>query len=211
MPVDLFDASGPLDLNGVKIWKGWLARPEQEAMRDDIRAVARAAPFVRYTAPWGKPMSVQMTAAGRLGWIISPERGYQYSPVHPAGAPWPPIPDSVLAVWRALSGWAEDPDSCLVNFYGENARMGLHQDKDEGEFDAPVLSISLGDPATFRVGGLRRKDRTRSVRLESGDVALLAGPARLAYHGIDRIRFGDSDLLPLGGRINLTLRVVRSA
>jgi alkylated DNA repair protein (DNA oxidative demethylase) len=211
MSADLFAASEPLDLNGVKIWKGRLSRPEQERVRDDVRAVARQAPFVRYTAPWGRPMSVQMTAAGRLGWIISPERGYQYSPVHPEGRAWPPIPDSILAVWRALSGWPEDPDCCLINFYGENARMGLHQDKDEGDFSAPVLSISLGDPATFRVGGLRRKDRTRSVKLESGDVALLAGEARLAYHGIDRIRFGEDDLLPAGGRINLTLRVVKSA
>ncbi|MGM0586288.1 MAG: alpha-ketoglutarate-dependent dioxygenase AlkB family protein [Pseudomonadota bacterium] len=210
---DLLAASGrpePIDLNGVKIWKGWLDRPAQEAMRDDLRAVARAAPFVRYTTPWGKPMSVLMTAAGRLGWVIS-EKGYQYAERHPEGMPWPPIPDSVLAVWRALSGWPEDPDCCLVNFYGEQARMGLHQDKDEGEFEAPVLSVSLGDPATFRVGGLRRKDPTRSTKLESGDVALLAGEARLAYHGIDRIRFGASDLLPAGGRINLTLRVVKSA
>ncbi len=201
--------SAPLDLNGVAIWKGLLDRPEQEALVDAVRAVAEAAPLRRYATAWGKPMTVRMTAAGRLGWVI--ERGrYRYSPVQPGtGAPWPPIPEAALAVWRRVSGWAEDPDSLLVNWYGEGARMGLHRDEDEGDFDAPVVSISLGDPATFRVGGLRRSDPTASVLLESGDVAALAGRARLAYHGVDRIRFGGSTLLPKGGRINLTLRVVR--
>lgn len=198
----------PLVLNGAEIWKAWLDRPAQEAMVADIRAVAEAAPFQRFTTAWGKPMSVRMTAAGRLGWVI--ERGrYRYADRHPEGGAWPPIPASVLAVWRAVSDWPADPDCCLVNWYGEGARMGLHQDKDEGEFDAPVVSISLGDPATFRVGGAQRGDPTRSTKLESGDVARLAGPARLAYHGVDRIAFGGSTLLPSGGRINLTLRVVR--
>jgi alkylated DNA repair protein (DNA oxidative demethylase) len=201
--------SAPLDLNGVAIWKGLLDRPEQEALVDAIRAVAEVAPLRRYTTAWGKPMTVRMTAAGRLGWVI--ERGrYRYSPVQPeTGAPWPPIPEAALAVWRRVSGWPEDPDSLLVNWYGEGARMGLHRDEDEGDFDAPVVSVSLGDPATFRVGGLQRSDPTASVLLESGDVAALAGRARLAYHGVDRIRFGASTLLPKGGRINLTLRVVR--
>ena len=199
-----------LDLNGVIIRKGWLDRPAQAAMVEDVRAIARAAPFQRYTTAWGKPMTVRMTAAGRLGWVIDRGR-YRYAERHPEGSPWPPIPASILAVWRELSGWPSDPDSCLVNFYGEGARMGLHRDEDEGEFAAPVLSISLGDPATFRVGGLERKAPTRSTPLESGDVAILGGPARLAYHGVDRIRFGGSTLLPEGGRINLTLRVVTSA
>ena len=117
----------------------------------------------------------------------------------------------MLAVWRAVSGWDGDPDCCLVNWYGEGARMGLHRDVDEGDFSAPVVSISLGDPARFRIGGTSRTDPTESVVLNSGDVVVIGGPARLAYHGIDRVLFGEDDLLPGGGRINLTLRVVRSA
>lgn len=202
--------TAPLDLNGVKIWKGFLDRPAQEALVEEVRALARAAPFQRYVTAWGKPMTVRMTAAGRLGWVIDRGR-YRYADRHPSGVPWPAIPPGVLAAWRALSGWPADPDSCLVNFYGEGARMGLHRDEDEGDFAAPVLSLSLGDPAIFRVGGLSRSDPTASILLESGDAALLGGPARLAYHGVDRIRFRASTLLPEGGRINLTLRVVTSA
>ncbi len=200
--------AAPLDFMGVRVWKGWLDRAAQEAMLAQVRAVLAAAPPVAPVTPGGRPMSVRMTAAGRLGWITD-RAGYRYAPRHPSGVPWPPIPASVLAVWRDLSGWPDDPDSCLVNLYGEGARMGLHQDRDEGDFDAPVLSISLGDPAVFRVGGTRRRDPTRSIVLESGDAALLAGRLRLAFHGVDRIRFGASSLLPGGGRINLTLRVVR--
>ncbi len=200
----------PLDLNGVKIWKARLGPEAQGAIVEDVRGIARAAPFQRYLTPWGKPMSVAMTAAGRLGWVAS-RRGYAYAERHPDGMAWPPIPQSILEVWREVSGWPEDPDCCLVNFYSEKARMGLHQDRDEGEFAAPVVSISLGDPAVFRVGGTERKAPTRSVPLESGDVAVMGGEARLVYHGVDRIRFGGSRLLPEGGRINLTLRVVASA
>ena len=125
------------------------------------------------------------------------------------GAPWPPVPDGVLAVWRAVSGWDSEPDCCLVNWYGADARMGLHRDADEVDFSAPVVSISLGDPARFRMGGPERKGPTESVILRSGDVVVMGGPARLAYHGIDRVMFGEDDLLPGGGRINLTLRVVK--
>jgi alkylated DNA repair protein (DNA oxidative demethylase) len=199
----------PLDLNGVAIWKGWLARPEQEALVAALRDVAKAAPFRRYTTGWGKPMSVRMTAAGRLGWVIDRGR-YRYVATQPeTGAPWPDIPEPALAIWRDLSGWPEDPDSLLINFYGAEARMGLHRDANEDAYDAPVVSVSLGDPAVFRVGGPERRDPTRSILLESGDVAILGGTARLAYHGVDRIRFGASTLLPEGGRINLTFRVVR--
>jgi alkylated DNA repair protein (DNA oxidative demethylase) len=199
----------PLDLNGVKIFKGWLDTSAQRALVEAVRRVAEAAPLTRYTTPWGKPMSVRMTAAGRVGWVV--ERGrYSYEPRHPVtGAPWPPIPEEALAVWRAVSGWGEDPDSLLVNWYGEGTRMGMHRDANENAYDAPVVSISLGDPAVFRVGGLERGGPTVSTALESGDVALMGGAARLAYHGVDRIRFGGSTLLPQGGRINLTLRVVR--
>ena len=195
-------------VDGFRIHRGHLAEPAQRAMLADIRAVIAAAPLVRPVTPWGKPMSVRMTSAGRLGWVI--ERGrYRYSDRHPeTGAPWPPVPDSILAVWRAVSGWPADPDSCLVNWYAEGTRMGLHQDRDEGRFDAPVVSVSLGDPARFRIGGTTRKGPTQSTILRSGDVAVMGGAARLAFHGIDRVMFGEGTLLPGGGRINLTLRVV---
>ena len=152
-------------------------------------------------------MSVAMTAAGRCGWITD-RRGYRYELRQADGRPWPPIPESILAVWRALAGDERLPDCCLVNHYAGKARMGLHQDRDEGDFSHPVLSLSLGDDALFRVGGTGRGDPTDSLWLESGDVVSLAGSSRLAYHGVDRIRAGSSRLLPIPGRINLTLRVV---
>jgi alkylated DNA repair protein (DNA oxidative demethylase) len=199
--------TSPLDLGGVTVWPGWLSPQAQAAMVDDIRAVVAAAPFFVPETPRGQKMSVRMTAAGDYGWV-SDRRGYRYERRHPAGGPWPPIPASVLAVWRAVAGVDRDPQCCLVNWYGEGARMGLHQDRDEADFTMPVVSISLGDEALFRVGGTDRGGPTRSVWLRSGDVAVLGGAARLAFHGIDKVRWGSSALLPRGGRINLTLRVV---
>ena len=152
-------------------------------------------------------MSVRMTSAGRRGWV-SDRRGYRYAERHPSGVAWPPIPGRVLSIWREVTGLARDPDCCLVNYYDEGARMGLHQDRDEADFSWPVLSISLGDDALFRVGGTERSDPTASHWLRSGDVAVLEGPSRLAFHGIDRVRAGSSTLLEKGGRINLTLRIV---
>lgn len=192
---------------GFTLFDGFLDHAAQEAMLQDVRTIVSAAPLVRPMTPWGKPMSVGMTSAGRLGWVTG-KGGYTYSPRHESGLPWPPIPDSILNVWRAVSGWRGTPDCCLVNFYREGAKMGLHRDADEGTFDAPVVSISLGDPARFRMGGLARKDKTQAVTLNSGDVMVMGGPSRLAYHGVDRIMFGQSPLLKDGGRINLTLRVV---
>ncbi len=175
-----------------------------------LRNVVAAAPLVQPVTPGGRQMSVRMTAAGRLGWVTD-RRGYRYEPRHPSGVAWPPIPDEVLAVWRAVSGGARLPDCCLINYYGEGARMGLHQDKDEGDFSFPVVSVSLGDDALFRLGGVDRADGTQSVWLRSGDVVVMGGAARLAWHGIDRVRPGTSTLLSQGGRINLTLRVVEGA
>ncbi len=152
-------------------------------------------------------MSVRMTSAGRYGWY-SDRRGYRYVERHPNGADWPPIPESVLTIWRALVSEERLPDCCLVNFYGPQARMGLHQDRDEADFRWPVLSISLGDEARFRIGGTERGGKTESVWLHSGDVLILGGASRLAHHGIDRIAPGTSTLLREPGRINLTLRVV---
>ena len=196
-----------LTLNGVQIRQQALDRAAQTALVDALRAIAAAAPPYAPDTPYGKPMSVRMTSAGRFGWY-SDRTGYRYVDRHPSGAPWPPIPPQVLELWTQLTGLDRAPECCLINFYGEGARMGLHQDKDEADFSWPVLSISLGDDGLFRVGGTRRSDPTRSVWLKSGDIAILGGPARLAYHGVDRIRFGSSDLLPKHGRINLTLRVV---
>jgi alkylated DNA repair protein (DNA oxidative demethylase) len=153
-------------------------------------------------------MSVRMTGAGRVGWVTD-RKGYRYAPRHPSGREWPPIPEPVLAIWRSVTGLDRDPDCCLINFYGEGARMGLHQDRDEGDFSWPVVSVSLGDDALFRMGGPDRSDPTRSHWLSSGDVVVMGGPARLAWHGVDRVRHGSSRLLPQGGRINLTLRVVQ--
>ncbi|WP_225028114.1 alpha-ketoglutarate-dependent dioxygenase AlkB family protein [Xinfangfangia pollutisoli] len=197
----------PIEIRGFRLWPGWLDRAAQEAMVQDLRGVVAAAPLVAPVTPGGRQMSVRMTAAGRLGWVTD-RRGYRYAPRHPQGMDWPPIPASVLAVWRGVTGLARDPDCCLVNFYGEGARMGLHQDKDEGDFSFPVVSISLGDEALFRLGGVDRAEGTQSLWLRSGDVLEMGGPARLAWHGVDRIRPGTSTLLPQGGRINLTLRVV---
>ena len=200
-------------IRGARYIPGFLSPSDQRSLLGAVRGIIAAAPLVRPMTAWGKPMSVRMTSAGRLGWVIRRGR-YSYVDRHPeTGEPWPPIPNGVLAVWRAVSDWPEAPDCCLVNWYGQGARMGLHRDADEGAegFAAPVVSISLGDPARFRIGGTERKGPTESLRLESGDVLVLGGMARLAYHGIDRVFWGEGDLLPEGGRINLTLRVVRSA
>jgi DNA oxidative demethylase len=148
-----------------------------------------------------------MTSAGRVGWVTD-RAGYRYADRHPSGVACPPIPEAVLAIWRGVTGLARDPDCCLVNWYGEGARMGLHQDRDEGDFGWPVVSVSLGDDGLFRMGGAARRDPTTSLWLTSGDVVVMGGAARLAFHGVDRIRFGSSTLLPPGGRLNLTLRVV---
>lgn len=188
---------------------GWLARGEQEELLAALRDVARAAPLFTPRMPrTGKPFSVRMTNCGSLGWV-SDVAGYRYQPTHPeTGAPWPAIPALALAAWRALSGYAHDPEACLVNHYVAGARMGLHQDRDEEALDAPVVSISLGDTGVFRFGGVERGGPTRSVRLESGDALVLGGPSRLVHHGVDRILPGSSTLSPHGGRINLTLRRV---
>lgn len=204
------DASGQgpgLVVRGVEVWPGFLDRTAQERMLADILRVQEAAPPFHPVTRWGKAMSVAMTSAGRFGWV-SDRRGYRYEERHPSGVPWPPIPESVLAVWEAVAPGARAPECCLVNLYRDGARMGLHQDRDEADFSQPVVSISLGDVALFRVGSVERGGPTESVWLRSGDVAVIGGPARLVHHGIDRVREGSSDLLPGGGRINLTLRVV---
>lgn len=187
-----------------------LDRPAQRALLDAVRDVVRQAPLYVPTMPRsGKPMQVRMSNCGSLGWVTDKERGYRYQDTHPvSGKPWPPIPDELMALWQNLADYPAPPEACLINFYADTAKMGLHQDRDEDEFDAPVLSVSLGDDCLFRIGGTSRGGKTRSIRLASGDVVLLGGPSRLRYHGVDRIYPQSSTLLKDGGRINLTLRRV---
>ncbi len=196
-----------LTLRGFRIYQGFLDRPVQQRLLDDIRAVAALAPFVTPVTPRGQAMSVRMTSAGKYGWV-SDRAGYRYEMRHPHGMAWPAIPASVLEIWDALVGAGRQPDCCLINYYGEGARMGLHQDRDEADFSWPVLSVSLGDEGLFRIGNATRGGKTESIWLASGDVVVMGGAARLTYHGVDRIRFGSSTLMPQGGRVNLTLRVV---
>lgn len=202
-------AAGPptVRVKGVPVWQGFLSSETQTEVLEAVLAVAEEAPFVTPVTPSGKPMSVAMTSAGSVGWVTD-RKGYRYEARHPSGVIWPAIPEPVLAIWRAVSGVQRDPSSCLVNRYSEGAKMGLHQDRDEGDFSWPVVSVSLGDDALFRVGGTERKGGTESIWLKSGDVAMLSEETRLAYHGVDRVRAGSSRLVPGGGRINLTLRVV---
>lgn len=203
-------AGGPAPsrtIRGAALFEGMLDAARQAALVEDIRRIAEVAPFFAPTTRFGQKMSVKMTAAGRYGWY-SDARGYRYEPRHPGGGGWPAIPDSVLAIWARISGVSRAPECCLVNYYGKGARMGLHQDRDEADFRWPVVSVSLGDEALFRIGNETRGGATENLWLRSGDVLVMGGPARLLHHGIDRIAFGTSTLLPQGGRINLTLRVV---
>lgn len=200
----------PLGVEGALFYPGFLSPTEQAGMRDDLRQRLRQAPFYRPAMPrTGKPLSVQMTNLGPQGWYCD-RHGYRYIDRHPAtGAPWPAMPPGVIQIWHDLTGSPTPPDACLVNYYDAGARMGLHRDQDEQDLSMPILSISLGDTAVFRLGGPNRRDKTRSLRLSSGDVLVLAGPARACFHGIDRILPGTSGLLPQGGRLNLTIRRAR--
>lgn len=199
---------------GLGVHPGFIDAPGQQALVAALRAATADAPFFVPRMPrTGRPFSVRMTNLGPLGWVSDQAGGYRYRATHPdTGKPWPPIPEAVLALWRSLAGYPHPPEACLVNYYTSGAKMGLHQDRDEEDFGAPVVSISLGDSCRFRVGGTRRGDPTTSMRLSSGDVVVLGGEARLAFHGVDRIYTGSSTLLadwfPHGGRINLTLRRV---
>ncbi|QBK29285.1 alpha-ketoglutarate-dependent dioxygenase AlkB family protein [Roseitalea porphyridii] len=195
---------------GVRDFPGALDPDAQAALVADIRAVVEKAPLFTPVMPrTGKPMSVRMSNCGPLGWVTDKQNGYRYQPTHPVtGEAWPAMPPSIVALWDRFAGYEHPPEACLVNFYAPDTRMGLHQDRDEADFDAPVLSVSLGDDCLFRVGGSTRGGKTVSLRLQSGDVLVLGGASRLAYHGVDRIYPGTSMLLKQPGRINLTLRRV---
>jgi len=169
-------------------------------------AAGQVAPFHSPMTPFGRPMSVGQTSFGPLGWV-SDASGYRYEPAHPlTGAAWPAMPPELTDLWARFARCETAPDSCLINLYRDGARMGLHVDADEADDAVPVLSISLGDTAIFRMGGVKRGDPTRTVRLASGDICVLEGPGRRAYHGVDRVIPGSSRLIEGGGRLNLTLR-----
>lgn len=195
---------------GVTLWPLRLDPADQAALLNDVLARVVLAPFFAPTMPrTGKKFSVRMTNFGPLGWVSDVANGYRYEKAHPVtGGPWPAIPDALLRLWAETTNYGAQPEACLVNLYGAPARMGLHRDQDEAAIDAPVLSVSLGDSAYFRFGTADRRGETRRLKLSSGDVLMFGGPARLMYHGIDRVLPGTSALVPGGGRINLTLRRV---
>lgn len=196
-----------VNVGGIIVRQEQLNGPSQLVLLRQVRGIARTAPLFRPETTRGKKMSVRMTSAGDFGWV-SDASGYRYERKHPSGVDWPPIPELALDVWRTVSGVDRDPQSCLINFYDADAKMGMHQDKDEADMTMPVVSISLGDDGLLRVGGAKRGGKTQSLWLKSGDVAVMGGCARMNYHGIDRIRAGSSSLLPKAGRLNLTMRVV---
>lgn len=195
---------------GLRYHPDFLDRASQEQLVASIREIVAEAPlFVPAMPGTGKEMSVRMTNCGPLGWVTDKERGYRYQPTHPVtGKPWPAIPAMLLDIWNRVSGSEKPPEACLVNFYDDDARMGLHQDRDEKDLEAPVVSVSLGNACLFRIGGTNRKDPTMSMKLTSGDVFVIGGAGRLCFHGVDRIYPSTSTLLKNGGRINLTLRRV---
>jgi alkylated DNA repair protein (DNA oxidative demethylase) len=193
---------------GATLLRGFAAS-EAPALLASVRDVVAAAPFRRMVTPGGYTMSVAMTNCGAAGWVTD-RRGYRYTAEDPeTGRPWPPIPDAfrALAARAAAAGGYQDfvPDACLVNRYEPGTRLSLHQDRNERDATAPIVSVSLGLPAVFLWGGAARNDRPRRFRLESGDVAVWGGPTRFNFHGVDIIAEGDD---PLTGRsrINLTFR-----
>lgn len=194
---------------GVTLWREYFAREAQRALADTVLARAEEAPLYKPRMPKSaKPFSVEETNFGPLGWV-SEVSGYRYAPTHPfTGEAWPAIPQAMLELWDDVANYPAPPECCLVNLYRDGAKMGAHQDRDEPATDAPVVSVSLGDDALFRFGGTTRKGPTQSIMLSSGDVLTFGGPARLMFHGVDRVVIGSSQLVPGGGRLNLTLRRV---
>jgi DNA oxidative demethylase len=198
---------------GIRYFPDYFNQQQQTVLLEEIRAVVAAAPlYVPAMPKTGKEMSVRMTNCGALGWVTDKDRGYRYQATHPVTQqPWPLIPQQLVELWERVGDYPQSPEACLVNFYSETAKMGLHQDRDEQNLEAPVISVSLGDTCLFRFGGLNRNDRTQSIKLSSGDVVVLGGEGRLAFHGVDRIYPGTSTLLKSTGRINLTLRRVTAS
>ena len=217
MTLDLFAADAPeledeiLD-PGAVVLRGF-AGAREAVLKDDVARVTAAAPFRHLITPGGFRMSVAMTNCGELGWV-SDSRGYRYDPVDPeSGARWPALPESFLALARdaaARAGYAGFvPDACLINRYAPGARLSMHQDRDEKDLRAPIVSVSLGLPAVFLWGGDERADKARRVALHHGDVVVWGGPSRLRFHGVLALKDGEH---PFAGalRINLTFRKVRA-
>jgi alkylated DNA repair protein (DNA oxidative demethylase) len=206
-------ATGPrIGPEGFLHLPGYLDASRQSALLGQIENVLAASPLYVPTMPrTGKPFSVRMSNCGPLGWVSDQAGGYRYQAAHPlTGRPWPAMPELLLEVWRQVADYPLPPEACLINYYAPGARMGSHRDADEEDARAPVVSVSLGDDATFHIGGCVRAGPKERVVLRSGDVVVLGGAARMAYHGIDRVHPGTSQLLAKGGRINLTLRRVRA-
>lgn len=200
---------------GVSLHRGYLDRAAQQNLALEIAEVIARAPLYTCTMPRsGAPMSARMTNCGELGWLSDKESGYRYVPRHPVtDEAWPAIPRALLLAWERLADYPAPPEACLINVYDAKARMGAHQDRDEKDFTAPVVSLSLGADCRFRLGGTRRGGKTMSLVLSSGDALVLGGPARLCFHGVDRILATSpappAPSLPAGAaRINLTLRRV---
>lgn len=184
---------------------------EQAALIDCVKTAVKTAPFYQPTMPQtGAPLSVVMTNFGTLGWVTDKTQGYRYQTTHPkTGTPWPPLPDLLVKLWKETADWPDLPEACLVNWYREGSKMGPHIDSDELAVNAPVISISLGDPAMFRIGGPKRSGPTHRIKLMSGDVVIMGGASRQCYHSVSKIYYGQSALVPKGGRINLTMRRVK--
>ncbi len=197
-------------LDGFRHLPGHLDGTAQRRLLKSILAAIDDAPLFTPTMPrTGKPMSVRMSNCGPLGWVTDKERGYRYQPLHPStGRPWPAIPDALLALWIDVCGAGVQPEACLINWYSADAKLGLHRDEDEQDCTAPVLSVSLGADARFVIGGLARRDAKQRIVLRSGDVVVLGGQSRLAYHGVERILPAPNGLMGDGERLNLTLRRV---
>ena len=183
---------------------------QQAALIGFVKDNAQAAPFWRPSMPrTGTPMSVLLSNFGPLGWVTDKDKGYRYEPAHPkTGAAWGPIPNMLYDLWESTTDYPAPPEACLINWYREGSKMGAHIDSDEQATDAPVISISLGDPAMFRIGGPARGGPTQGIKLFSGDVVVMAGESRRCYHSVSKVYYGESALVPKGGRINLTLRRV---
>ncbi|MFK8032688.1 MAG: alpha-ketoglutarate-dependent dioxygenase AlkB [Hyphomicrobiales bacterium] len=196
---------------GLFLFSGYFDRPSQEALSDEIRSLVQVAPLFHPKMPkTGKTFSVRMSNCGPLGWVADKD-GYRYQVNHPTTQePWPPMPQRLQLLWRDIANCELRPEACLINYYSPEAKMGLHQDRDEDVFGAPVISVSLGDDCRFRIGSNTRGGPTKSLKLHSGDVLVMSGQSRLAFHGVDKIYPGTSTLLKAPGRINLTLRRVTS-
>ena len=217
MTSDLFDSLPDLRpareaiAEGAVLLRGF-AKPVEDQLLAALREIVEQAPFRHMSTPGGHQMSVAMTNCGDAGWVTD-RTGYRYDSTDPqSGTPWPPMPSSFRALASqaaaeaGFDGFA--PDACLINLYEPGARMSLHQDRDEGDFGAPIVSVSLGLPAIFLFGGLQRSDKTRRYRLEHGDIVVWGGPARLVFHGVAPLADGEHAVMGRQ-RINLTFRKAR--